>query len=76
MGYRDRIVPFVNYFYLHKKGLGAGKSQEARAAEMIRGVREFRDMVETEVLEPEKVKGQPMDTSSYTHMSVSGCSPS
>jgi len=68
MGYRDRIVPFVNYFYLHKKGLGAGKSQEARAAEMIRAVREFRDMVETEVLEPEKVKGQPMDTSSYIHM--------
>lgn len=68
MGYRDRIVPFVNYFYLHKKGLGAGKSQEARAAEMIRGVREFRDMVENEVLEPEKIKGRPLDTSSYIHM--------
>lgn len=45
MGYRDSIVPNVNYFYLHKKGLSKGKSQVERAAEMIRGVREFRDLV-------------------------------
>ena len=45
MGYRDSIVPNVNYFYLHKKGLAKGKSQVERAAELIRGVREFRDLV-------------------------------
>lgn len=45
MGYRDSIVPNVNYFYLHKKGLSKGKNQVERAAEMIRGVREFRDLV-------------------------------
>jgi hypothetical protein len=45
MGYRDSIVPNVNYFYLHKKGLAKGKSQTERAAELIRGVREFRDLV-------------------------------
>lgn len=45
MGYRDSIVPNVNYFYLHKKGLAKGKNQVERAAELIRGVREFRDLV-------------------------------
>lgn len=68
MGYRDRIVPFVNYFYLHKRGLAKGKSQTARAAELIRAVRDFRDLVEDEVLEPEKIKGKPLDTTSYQHM--------
>ena len=45
MGYRDSIVPNVNYFYLHKKGIAKGKNQIERAAELIRGVREFRDLV-------------------------------
>jgi carnitine O-acetyltransferase len=68
MGYRDRIVPFVNYFYVHKKGLGNGVNQTRRAAELIRAVKEFRDLVEEEVLEPEKIKGKPVDTESYKHM--------
>jgi carnitine O-acetyltransferase len=45
MGYRGRIVPNVSYFYLHKQGLGGGKSQEERAAELVRGVVEFRKLV-------------------------------
>lgn len=45
MGYRGRIVPNVSYFYLHKHGLGGGKSQEDRAAELVRGVVEFRNLV-------------------------------
>ncbi len=68
MGYRDRIVPFVNYFYIHKKGLGNGASQTRRAAELIIATKEFRDMVVEEVLEPEKVKGKPLDTESYKNM--------
>ncbi|KAJ9106369.1 hypothetical protein QFC21_001515 [Naganishia friedmannii] len=68
MGYRDSIVPNVNYFYLHKKGLAKGKNQVERAAELIRGVRDFRDLVVSERLEPEKVKGKPLCTESYKQM--------
>ena len=45
MGYRDSIVPNVNYFYLHKKGGGKGVSRERRGAELIRGVRAFRELL-------------------------------
>lgn len=50
MGYRGRIVPYVNYFYTHKKGLGKGASQEERAAELVRAVVEFKKLVDRCVL--------------------------
>lgn len=68
MGYRDRIVPNVNYFYVHSPGIAKGQSQTRRAAELVRAVREFRDLVVTERLEPEKVKGKPLASSSYRQM--------
>lgn len=68
MGYRDRLVPNSNYFYVHKKGISKGKNQVQRAAEMVRAVREFRDLVVKELLEPEKVKGKPLASSSYHQM--------
>jgi carnitine O-acetyltransferase len=46
MGYRGRIIPNVNYFYTHKQGLGKGASQEDRAAELVRGVVEFKKLVD------------------------------
>lgn len=46
MGYRGRIIPNVNYFYTHKLGLGKGESQEDRAAELVRGVVEFKKLVD------------------------------
>ena len=46
MGYRGRIVPNVSYFYIHKRGLGKGKSQEDRAAELVRATVEFKGLVD------------------------------
>lgn len=46
MGYRGRIIPNVNYFYTHKLGLGKGQGQEDRAAELVRGVVEFKKLVD------------------------------
>ncbi|KAK4686029.1 hypothetical protein P7C73_g4101, partial [Tremellales sp. Uapishka_1] len=68
MGYRGRIIPNVSYFYIHKRGLGKGQSQEDRAAELIRGVVEFKKLVDGEILEPEKVKGQPLCMASYRYL--------
>ncbi|WRT63165.1 uncharacterized protein IL334_000068 [Kwoniella shivajii] len=69
MGYRGRIIPDVSYFYIHKRGLGGkGKSQEERAAELIRATVEFKKLVDSELLEPEKVKGQPLAMNSYQYL--------
>jgi carnitine O-acetyltransferase len=46
MGYRGRLIPNVSYFYIHGKGLGGGQSQENRAAELVRGVVEFKKLVD------------------------------
>ena len=46
MGYRGRIVPNVSYFYVHKRGLGKGQSQEDRAAELVRATVEFKKLVD------------------------------
>lgn len=52
MGYRGRIVPEVNYFYVHKKGIGKGRAQEDRAAELVRAVVEFKKLVDSSVHGP------------------------
>jgi carnitine O-acetyltransferase len=46
MGYRGRIIPNVSYFYVHKRGLGKGQSQEDRAAELVRATVEFKKLVD------------------------------
>ena len=46
MGYRGRIIPNVSYFYVHKLGLGKGKAQEERAAELVRASVEFKGLVD------------------------------
>lgn len=68
MGYRDSIVPNVNYYYVHTQGLGKGASQTRRAAEIVLGVRNFRELLVSERLEPEKIKGKPLDSSSYPNL--------
>ncbi|KAK8844806.1 hypothetical protein IAR55_006656 [Kwoniella newhampshirensis] len=68
MGYRGRIIPNVSYFYIHKKGLGKGQKQEERAAELVRATVEFKKLVDNELLEPEKVKGQPLCMESYHYL--------
>ncbi|KAK1920548.1 acyltransferase ChoActase/COT/CPT [Papiliotrema laurentii] len=68
MGYRGRIVPNVSYFYVHKHGLGKGKNQAQRAAELVRATVEFKKLVDSERLEPEKVKGKPLCMASYKYL--------
>ncbi|RXK38400.1 carnitine O-acetyltransferase [Tremella mesenterica] len=68
MGYRGRLVPNVSYFYVHKKGLGGGQSQQDRAAELTRATVEFKKLVDTEILQPEKVRGQPLCMASYKYL--------
>ncbi|WWC90245.1 uncharacterized protein L201_005178 [Kwoniella dendrophila CBS 6074] len=68
MGYRGRIIPDVSYFYIHKRGLGKGKNQEERAAELVRATVEFKKLVDSELLEPEKAKGQPLCMNSYQYL--------
>lgn len=45
MGYRDPVVVFVSYFYVHVDG--NTKSQARRAAELIKAMLPFRHLVET-----------------------------
>ncbi|WWC57528.1 uncharacterized protein I303_100060 [Kwoniella dejecticola CBS 10117] len=68
MGYRGRIIPDVSYFYIHKRGLGNGQSQEERAAELVRATVEFKKLVDSEMLEPEKVKGGALCMNSYQYL--------
>lgn len=84
MGYRGRIIPNVSYFYIHKRGLGGGQSQEDRAAELVRATVEFKKLVDryvllyrvllndrltsSERLEPEKGKAGPLCMSSYKYL--------
>lgn len=45
----DPVVPYVNYFYVHKGTGGEGKTQTRRAAELILATEAFRGMVERSV---------------------------
>ncbi|KZT34375.1 acyltransferase ChoActase/COT/CPT [Sistotremastrum suecicum HHB10207 ss-3] len=63
MGYRDPVVVFVSYFYVHVDG--NTKSQARRAAELIKSMLPFKHLVETQQLAPEKVKGVPICMDSY-----------
>ncbi|KAI0917381.1 hypothetical protein AcW2_007518 [Taiwanofungus camphoratus] len=64
MGYRDPVVVYVSYFYVHvddkyKPG------QAKRAASLLKAMLPFRYLVESKQLEPEKVRGMPLSMGSY-----------
>ncbi|KAF7314466.1 Carnitine acetyl transferase [Mycena kentingensis (nom. inval.)] len=64
MGYRDPVVVFVSYFYVHVNDrLRTGQAE--RAAALIKAMLPFRSLVESGTLEPEKVKGAPLCMASY-----------
>ena len=44
MGYRDPVVVYVSYFYVH---LGKSTSAARRAAELVKAMLPFREMVES-----------------------------
>jgi carnitine O-acetyltransferase len=49
MGYRDPVVVFVSYFYVHVDEAGR-RSQAERAARLVKAMLPFRDMTERSVI--------------------------
>ncbi|KIP10211.1 hypothetical protein PHLGIDRAFT_66094 [Phlebiopsis gigantea 11061_1 CR5-6] len=64
MGYRDPVVVYVSYFYVHKDD-ARRPGQARRAAELLKATLSFRSIVESKELEPEKVRGMPLAMDSY-----------
>ena len=81
MGYRDPVVVYVSYFYVHVDDK-TRPSQAKRAAQLLKAVLPFRALVErcvsstspallralspcSQQLEPEKVRGAPLAMKSY-----------
>ncbi|TDL23187.1 acyltransferase ChoActase/COT/CPT [Rickenella mellea] len=64
MGYRDPVVVFVSYFYVH---LDDRRRRDApsRAASLIKAMLPFRTLTETQQIEPEKVRQTPLCMDSY-----------
>ncbi|KDQ62277.1 hypothetical protein JAAARDRAFT_121539 [Jaapia argillacea MUCL 33604] len=64
MGYRDPVVVFVSYFYLHLDD-PRRRDPAKRAAGLLKAILPFRELVETQQLEPEKVRSMPLCMASY-----------
>ncbi|KAJ3904455.1 acyltransferase ChoActase/COT/CPT [Lentinula edodes] len=64
MGYRDPVVVFVSYFYVHLDDKFR-REPAARAASLIKAMMVFREMTEGQLLEPQKVRGAPLCMDSY-----------
>ncbi|KAF8502529.1 acyltransferase ChoActase/COT/CPT [Gautieria morchelliformis] len=64
MGYRDPVVVFVSYFYVHLDDRET-KTAARRAATLIKAMLPFRDLIESQHLEPEKARHIPLAMSSY-----------
>jgi len=64
MGYRDPVVVFVSYFFVHMDD-PLRRDQASRAASLVKAMIAFRDLTESGRLEPEKVRGNPLCMASY-----------
>ncbi|KAG6810063.1 hypothetical protein H0H92_013519 [Tricholoma furcatifolium] len=64
MGYRDPVVVFVSYFFVHLAH-PSRSTGPASAAQLIKALLPFRALVESGTLEPEKVRGAPLCMASY-----------
>ncbi|KAJ7600807.1 acyltransferase ChoActase/COT/CPT [Mycena floridula] len=64
MGYRDPVVVFVSYFFVHLDD-HLRRNPAQRASSMLKTMLSFREMTETQALEPEKVRGAPLCMASY-----------
>ncbi|KAH3668012.1 hypothetical protein OGAPHI_001766 [Ogataea philodendri] len=61
LGYRDPVSPFSSYFFHHRElNSLIGKNQILKAACLSKKALEFMEAVESETLEPETIKGQPI----------------
>ncbi|KAH9936124.1 acyltransferase ChoActase/COT/CPT [Fomitopsis serialis] len=67
MGYRDPVVVYVSYFYVHVEDKHR-PSQAKRAAHLLKAMLPFRYIVESKQLEPEKVRGAPLAMESYKYL--------
>ncbi|KAF9071215.1 acyltransferase ChoActase/COT/CPT [Rhodocollybia butyracea] len=63
MGYRDPVVVFVSYFYVHLDD--KLRRDATRGASLIKAMMSFREITESQLLEPEKVRGAPLCMDSY-----------
>ncbi|KAF8843212.1 acyltransferase ChoActase/COT/CPT [Paxillus ammoniavirescens] len=64
MGYRDPVVVYVSYFYVHLDD-PRRRDPAKRAASLIKAMLPFREITESKHLEPEKVRGSPLCMESY-----------
>ncbi|KAH7913979.1 acyltransferase ChoActase/COT/CPT [Hygrophoropsis aurantiaca] len=64
MGYRDPVVVYVSYFYVHLDDMRR-RTPAKRAASLIKAMLPFRELTESKQLEPEKVRGMPLCMDSY-----------
>ncbi|KAG8214728.1 Choline/Carnitine o-acyltransferase-domain-containing protein [Butyriboletus roseoflavus] len=65
MGYRDPVVVFVSYFYVHMDDPRRRRGPVERAARLLKAMLPFRALTESGQLEPEKVRGVPLCMDSY-----------
>ncbi|KAN0087713.1 Acyltransferase ChoActase/COT/CPT [Tylopilus felleus] len=66
MAYRDPVVVFVSYFYVHRDDPRIRlRGPAARAASLLKAMLPFRALTESKRLEPEKVRGTPLCMASY-----------
>ncbi|CAK9441135.1 uncharacterized protein LODBEIA_P50040 [Lodderomyces beijingensis] len=69
MSYRDPVVPFVSYFFSHKDIRNIiGEDQLLKATLIAYYTIEFAEKVQTEVLEPEVIKGNPFCMNAFKYM--------
>ncbi|KAG6876954.1 hypothetical protein C0992_011240, partial [Termitomyces sp. T32_za158] len=64
LGYRDPVVVYVSYFYVHVAH-PLRSTAPSSAAQLIKAMLPFRALVESGTLEPEKVRGAPLCMASY-----------
>ncbi|KAG5353913.1 hypothetical protein C0989_000156 [Termitomyces sp. Mn162] len=64
LGYRDPVVVYVSYFYVHVAH-PARHSSASSAAQLVKAMLPFRALVESGTLEPEKVRDTPLCMASY-----------
>jgi len=65
--YRDPVVVFVSYFYCHKDDRHR-KLPSQRAAALTKAVLDFKRQIDTETLEPDYMRKQPIAMSSFKYM--------
>ena len=65
--YRDPVVVFVSYFYCHKDDRQR-KLPSKRAAAITKAALDFKRQIDTDTLEPDYMRKQPIAMSSFKYM--------